>query len=294
MSPETPPWSAQPYRLGCPIWSCPGWKGNLYRPKTVSGDELPQYARVFGCVEGNSTFYALPSLEVVDRWCASTPAGFHFCFKFPQEITHRRMLVGAEETTAAFFERMIRLPDRLGPLLLQLPPSFGPNRLDDLARFLRALPDDFEYAVEVRHLDFFDAAENDLTDVLDAAGVAWGLMDTRAVHAAKATDATTITTQSRKPKVPWRKSVCNGQPFVRIVGQNDVSATTGYLDQWAETTAGWLAQGWSPYIFVHAPDDYYAPRLARAFHYLLRKRSSELPDHPPWPGETADTQLSLL
>ena len=284
------------YRLGCPVWATPGWRGNLYRAGSAAKDFLSQYASVFGCVEGNSTFYALPPLETVDRWRESVPEGFHFCFKFPRSISHDAQLVGPLPDMDRFFGRLERLPNRLGPQLLQLPPSFGPNRLADLDRFLGGLPPQFRYAVEVRHPAFFTDAEADLSALLQRHGTARGLMDTRAVHAAGPVDATTIISQGRKPKVPWRTTVTSGQPFARIVGQNDVRATSGYLDQWAQVVGGWLSEGMSPHIFVHAPDDHYAPRLARAFHFLLRRRRPELPEHPPWPGEVSDPvrQLDLL
>ena len=283
------------YRLGCPIWACPSWRGHLYRRKATAQEFLSEYAEVFGCVEGNSTFYALPSADTVSRWREATPAGFHFCFKFPKAITHDRQLRGADKETEAFFERMAQLPDRLGPLLLQLPPAFGPRQLPDLDRYLTALPSEFRYAVEVRHPDLFETAEADLQSLLNGHGAARGLMDTRAVHAAAPRDATTAQAQGRKPKVPWRTLVSARQPFVRIVGQNDVRSTTGYLDQWATVIAEWLAQGWSPYVFLHSPDDFFAPRLARALHYLLKKRRPSLDDHPTWPGERPDSpQLGLL
>ncbi|MEM7675075.1 MAG: DUF72 domain-containing protein [Myxococcota bacterium] len=284
-------------RLGCPIWACPEWRGSLFAPKTPPKAFLSQYAEVFDCVEGNSTFYALPSADTVERWREQTPPTFRFCFKFPKTITHERRLVAAERETATFLQRMAPLCERLGPFLIQLPPTFGPQSLIDLDAYLRALPHEYTYAVEVRHPDLFAEGEPALTRILDAHGAARGLMDTRAVHAARTLDPTTLRAQGRKPKVPWCRTVNGRQPFVRIVGQNDVQSTTGYLDQWAKIAADWLRRGWSPYVFLHAPDDYYAPRLARAFHYLVRKRQQELPAHPPWPGErprAASGQLGLL
>ena len=295
--PNTPDPTEQRYRLGCPIWACPSWRGSLYSPRASPKDFLREYSQVFGCVEGNSTFYALPPLETVDKWREATPDGFHFCFKFPKAISHERRLVGVDRETEAFFARMERLPNRLGPLLLQLPPTFGPRDLPYLDRYLEALPRTYRYAVEVRHPSLFAKPhEAHLDAMLQAHGVARGLMDTRAIHAAAPKDPTTIVSQGRKPKVPLRTNVTARTPFVRIVGQNDVRATTGYLDEWAITAAEWLKRSWSPYIFLHAPDDYYAPRQARAFHFLLRRRRPELPEMTAWPGELqpADSQLGLL
>ena len=57
-----------PYYLGCPSWSEPAWRGSLYPEGSRSADFLPLYAQVFNAVEGNTTFYAKPSVDTVARW----------------------------------------------------------------------------------------------------------------------------------------------------------------------------------------------------------------------------------
>ena len=74
-----------------------------------------------------------------------------FAAKFPKEITHDRNLVGAEAEAENFLHTMAELGDRLGPLLLQLPPSFDVEGMGVLEDFLKRLPEGFRYAVEVRH-----------------------------------------------------------------------------------------------------------------------------------------------
>ena len=59
--------------LGCPIWTYKGWIGSLFPKGTKSGDFLFEYARRLTTVEGNTTFYAVPSLETLERWSAETP-----------------------------------------------------------------------------------------------------------------------------------------------------------------------------------------------------------------------------
>ena len=62
-------------RLGCPVWAFEGWRGSLYTRAARREEFLPQYARVFGAVEGNSTFYGLPAEATVRRWAAEAPPG---------------------------------------------------------------------------------------------------------------------------------------------------------------------------------------------------------------------------
>ena len=142
--------------LGLPFWGHKGWAGDFYRPKIKAKDYLKEYGKVFNTVEGNTTFYSLPSAESVDRWKDSVPESFRFSFKLPRLITHQLQLVGAQTAMDDFLDRLSPLGSRLGPFLIQLPPSFGPDRLDVLDRFLSTCPDPLDFAVEVRHPAFFD------------------------------------------------------------------------------------------------------------------------------------------
>jgi len=144
------------YFLGCPEWSRPEWKGSLLPTRTRPTDFLAGYARVFNTVEGNTTFYALPRPDVVERWKESTPPDFRFCFKFPRSISHDRKLENTTELTREFFQRIAPLEERIGPIQLQLSADFGHNRWPQLQQFLLQLPSDFRYAVEVRNLAYFD------------------------------------------------------------------------------------------------------------------------------------------
>ena len=155
-------------RLGCPVWACTAWRGSLFTRRAARDDYLPQYASVFDAVEGNSTFYGLPTEATVVRWHEQVPRHFRFCFKFPQVITHRMLLRYADAETSEFLFLLEPLRDRLGPLLLQLPPNFGAADLHVLTHYLDGLPGGFPYAVEVRHPEFFDggAFEAALDDAL--------------------------------------------------------------------------------------------------------------------------------
>ena len=91
-----------------------------------------------------------------------------------QEITHEKNLVGCEEPAATFIQTMRFLGDRLGPLLLQLPPSFSVEGTGVLKDFLSVLPGGVRYAVEVRHRSWLGS---DLPALLCEHGVALTLID---------------------------------------------------------------------------------------------------------------------
>jgi uncharacterized protein YecE (DUF72 family) len=137
--------------LGTQGWTYPSWVGPFYPPGTPASAFLEVYATHFGTVELDTTFYAVPRESTIAGWRERTPDGFQFAAKFPQTITHQKGLADCSNETIAFLEAMTLLDRKLGPLLLQMPPSWGANALETLTTFVRNLPTGFRYALEVRH-----------------------------------------------------------------------------------------------------------------------------------------------
>jgi uncharacterized protein YecE (DUF72 family) len=140
-----------PVRLGCCGWNYDAWIGPLYPSGTRPTDFLATYARAFGTVEVDSTFYAIPGAKTVRGWASRVGDGFEFALKLPQEITHECRLRGAADQTAQFLDVARELGTKLGPILIQLGPDFGPSELPALAAFLPTLPTDLRFAIEFRH-----------------------------------------------------------------------------------------------------------------------------------------------
>ena len=160
--------------LGTSGWSYADWEGTLYPEGLPSGSRLAEYVKRFATVEIDSTFYGTPRRSTVEKWREIVPEGFLFAAKFPQEVTHERNLVGSEAEAESFVRTMAELGDRLGPLLLQLPPTFEVEGMGVLEDFLKRLPEGFRYAVEVRHRSWFDS---DLPALLREHGAALALID---------------------------------------------------------------------------------------------------------------------
>ena len=160
--------------LGTSGWSYADWEGTLYPEGLPSGARLAEYAKHYATVEIDSTFYGTPRRSTVEKWREVVPEGFLFAAKFPQEITHDLNLVGADAETNAFLRTMAELGDRLGPLLLQLPPSFTVEGMGVLEDFLKGLPEGFRYAVELRHRSWLGS---DLPEMLRERGAALTLID---------------------------------------------------------------------------------------------------------------------
>ena len=160
--------------IGTQGWNYDAWLGSFYPTGTRGADFLTVYARAFDTVEVDSTFYATPASRTVRGWYERTPPGFRFALKLPQEITHERRLRDAEDATALFFDRARELEDKLGPVLVQLGPDFGPDELPALAGFLPTLPRDVQVAVEFRQRGWI---QEGVLALLAEHGVALALSD---------------------------------------------------------------------------------------------------------------------
>jgi len=108
------------------------------------------------------------------------------------------------------------------------------------------------------------------------------LFDSRPLNSLDASDETEQASQSRKPKSPFRTTLTGKRPMVRLIGRNDASEIIGYLEWWAIQIANWIRDGYQPWIFTHAPDDAFAPGLARLLHELIRLELPDLAELPNW------------
>jgi len=148
MTPAPPP-----IAVGCAGWSIRSEHAQAF---PGSGTHLERYARRLPAVEINSSFYRPHRPETYARWAASTPAAFRFAVKVPREITHTRRLRDSADPLERFLGEAASLGGRLGPLLVQLPPSlrFDPRVAEAFFAALRAR---FTGPVvcEPRHLSWF-------------------------------------------------------------------------------------------------------------------------------------------
>jgi len=262
-------------RVGTSSWSAESWVGPFYPPGTRPADFLPVYAGHFPTVEVDSTYYRVPSAAMVKNWYARTPAGFVFAAKFPQSITHEKVLEGCEEETKEFLGVMDLLGEKLGPLLLQFPyfnrEAFA--RPEDftarLTRFLDALPAGRSYAVEVRNRHWLNEP---LLRLLRERGVALALADQawmpRIGEVAEKFDVLTATfTYIRligdrqgieKKTKTWDKLVVDRAPetqtWVRYVRRFLQRGAVVYLyvnNHWAGFAPGSIALFWD--VWAHTP-----------------------------------------
>jgi uncharacterized protein YecE (DUF72 family) len=136
-------------RVGTSGYQYGHWRRRFYPERLAKREWFAHYAERFDTVEINSTFYRLPEAAVFDAWRESAPAGFCFALKFSRYGSHLEHLKHPVDSIGAFLERARHLRDRLGPILVQLPPRWAPDA-ERLARFLAAAPRERRWAVEFR------------------------------------------------------------------------------------------------------------------------------------------------
>lgn len=230
--------------IGLPQWSHPKWA-------RLGITSLEEYARHFNCVEGNTTLYALPKAEIVDRWYAQTTDDFRFCFKFPATISHQAAL----------------------------------RHCDDL---VQALPATFTYGVEVRHPCFFDKGEDEqrLNRGLHARGVNRVILDSRPVHAAHPHSEAVRDAQRKKPKVPVHAVVTASHPMVRFIGSDNMAQNREFFAAWLQKLPQWR-QTTTPFLFLHTPDIAQAPELVNTLWHDLRSVLPEIGTAPSIPQQSS-------
>jgi uncharacterized protein YecE (DUF72 family) len=115
--------------LGTIGYSYKDWLGSFYPSGTSQRAYLPYYCKVFNCVELDTTFHSIPRQTTATSWFNSTPSDFRFCFKTPRLITHDLQLIGAQAAMDEFLYSIQFLQEKLGPILIQLPPKFGQENI---------------------------------------------------------------------------------------------------------------------------------------------------------------------
>ena len=253
-------------RIGLPQWQHAAWR-------KYGLNDLADYAQFFSAVEGNTTFYATPSLNVVQRWHAMTPADFRFCFKFPASISHQSDLQDVTQLLQHFFQAMAPLAEKVQQYWLQLPERFAAVDLPKLWRFLDRLPPDWQFGVEVRHADFFNRGETEraLNRGLADRQINRVILDSRAVHKSTSITAAAHEAKRKKPKVPVHAVLTSRDPLIRFVGAEEPALNLKLFADWLPKLQVWQAQC-NPILFVHTVD------MGKVFELLNQLTDNQMLD----------------
>ncbi|GEA10323.1 DUF72 domain-containing protein [Alteromonas sp. KUL49] len=252
--------------MGLPMWQHASWPNTWLIDCKSSKNQLEHYAKELNSIEGNTSFYALPSDETLEKWQAMVPAHFAFTCKIHKDISHNKLQFN-EELLATQLRGLEKIKANLGQAILQLPAQFSPTDLPALDRFLRILPSWLDIAVEVRHLAFFEKGDAEIAfnQLLIEHSANRVVMDTRALFTGPDTSAMVTEVRGKKPRVPVNVIATGNKPMVRFVGNDNDEDNLACLRPWIKKIHAWRCEGKQPFMFFHRPDNKDAPWLAQQF-----------------------------
>ena len=234
--------------IGTSGYIYPHWTGVFYPQKLSSQEKLRYYSRYFKTVEINYSFYHLPQPSTYKNWYSNTPKDFLFAIKASRFITHIKRLKGVKIAWRSFIGNALILKDKLGPVLMQFPPSFQATeenikRLKKFFQFLDKSNRKIKLAIEFRHKTW---CQEKIYKLLREHNIAWVIADS-----------------SRFPKA---EQVTAKFVYVRMHGgealySSDYSSKE--LKQWAEKIKKWLHRGLNVFVYFNNDASGYAIKNAQ-------------------------------
>jgi uncharacterized protein YecE (DUF72 family) len=254
--------------VGCAKWGRTEWVGKIYPPKTKEKDFLQHYVEHYNCIELNATHYKVYGEAGIRKWAEKAkarpddPVGrgrdFKFCPKMYQGVTHRGSLKGKDFITNEFFRGIMGFEEHLGPIFIQVSDSFSPKRKEELFDYLKSLPKDLQFFLEVRHPDWFGNKQ-----VFESMCSSLQQLNMGAVI----TD-----TAGRRDCAHMHLTV--PKAFIRYVGNSLHKTDYTRCDAWVQRMKHWVQNGMEElYFFMHMHDEATSPELTV---YLVDKMNAEL------------------
>ena len=245
--------------IGCAKWGRTEWVGKIYPPKTKEKDFLQHYVQHYNSIELNATHYKVYGEGGIKKWTANAAGkDFMFCPKMYQGITHRGSLKGKDFITNEFFRGIVAFEQYLGPIFIQFNETFSPKRKEELFTFLRSLPTDLQFFLEVRHPDWFakEAILEELLTTLKTINMGIVITDT----------------SGRRDCAHMNLTV--PKAFIRYVGNSLHPTDHTRVNAWIKRMKYWLDNGLQElYFFMHMHDEATSPELTV---YLVDKMNKDL------------------
>jgi len=233
--------------VGCAKWGRLEWVGKIYPPGTKEKDFLQHYVQHYNSIELNATHYKIYGPKATGKW-KEKAAGkdFLFCPKMYKGVTHFGKLTGKDFLTTEFLRGVLAFEEHLGPIFIQVSDAYSPKRKDELFEFLRSLPTDVQFFLEVRHRDWFGKPDitKEFFTTLHELNIGAVITDTAGRRDCAHTHLTV-------PKT-----------FIRYVGNSLHPTDHTRIDAWIERMKYWLDNGIKGlYFFMHMHDEATSPEL---------------------------------
>ena len=243
--------------VGCAKWGRPEWLGKIYPDKTKEKDFLQYYVQHYNSIELNATHYKVYGPSAIEKWKEkANTKDFLFCPKMYKGITHFGKLTGKNFLTTEFLRGIIAFEEHLGPVFVQVSDAYSPKRKEELFEFLRSLPTDMQFFLEVRHPDWFKGdISKELFETLHALNMGAVITDTA----------------GRRDCAHMHLTI--PKTFIRYVGNSLHSTDYTRIDTWIERMKYWLDKGMEQlFFFMHMHNEARSPELTV---YLVDKLNNE-------------------
>ncbi|MEP6749421.1 MAG: DUF72 domain-containing protein [Bacteroidota bacterium] len=242
---------------GCAKWGRKEWVGKIYPKGTKPAQFLDQYVTHYNAIELNATHYQIYKPEEIANWAAKAAGkDFKFCPKVTNSISHDSGFDSTEILTKSFLESVSAFGDHLGPIFLQVGEKYSPKQRDKLFAYLKKLPANLQFFLEVRHPDWFadKAINKELFDTLRSLNIGAVITDTAGRRDVAHMELTV-------PKT-----------FIRYVGNSLDPTDYTRIDEWVKRMKYWLSNGLQElYFFMHMHDEAFSPELTV---YLVDKMNA--------------------
>jgi len=232
--------------IGTSGWIYDHWSGVFYPEDCPKTKWLDFYAKHYGTVELNASFYRLPKPQTFENWRERTPDHFLWAVKANRYITHIKRLRDPEEPLERFFSSVEMLREKLGPVLIQLPPTLSFDEAV-FSNFCQRLRGNHLYALEVRHSSW---ADKRAVDILRDNNIAFCVSDTAGRYPYIEEDTATFI-------------------YIRLHGSKKLYASE-YSEEELKTYAQKI-RSWSKDTYLYFDNDYrgYAVKNAKRLKEIL-------------------------
>src|SRR5436190_8567233 len=245
--------------VGCAKWGRVEWLGKIYPPKTKEKDFLDHYLHHYNSIELNATHYKIYGPTGIQKWAAKANGkDFLFCPKMFQGVTHRGSLKGKDFILNEFLRGIVAFEKHLGPVFVEVSDAFSPKRKDELFDFLKSLPVDMQFFLEVRHPEWF--GNNEIREEL--------------FETLKEINVGAVVTDTSGRRDCAHMYVTIPKTFIRYVGNSLHKSDYTRIDDWVGRTKYWIDNGLKEiYFFMHMHDEATSPELTV---YLVDKMNKEI------------------
>ncbi len=234
--------------MGCAKWGRPEWVGKIYPLKTKEKDFLDHYVQHYNSIELNATHYKVYGPDAIKKWADKAEGkDFKFCPKMYKGITHFGKLTGKDFIQDEFLKGIIAFKEHLGPVFIQVSESFSPKRKNELFEYLKSLPEDVQFFLEVRHTEWF--SNNDIAAEL--------------YNTLKKLNIGIVITDTAGRRDCAHMHLTIPKTFIRYVGNSLHKSDYTRINAWVERIHYWLQNGLKElYFFMHMHEEATSPELS--------------------------------